>query len=188
MTAPSKLYARLTAGLSIALALALPPTAANAQDRQHEGDWYVSDTTDNNTGEREVYGFVLHLKSGDPDFVTLKLRCSKGEPSLFIEWGDVVFPDQVVISVTNSAEHTPDEITKKFVFEKSDEVLEPGIKADTKSTSEIISLIGNSAFATFTAHLPYSSRRVAMDVIGSEGAWSRVQRHCPVRKMPLPPV
>src|SRR4051812_33409677 len=76
-------------------------TAAQAQptDRTHEGNWYVGDQTDNNTGEREVYAMQIYIKKNDPDFVTLRMRCWEGKPTFFVEWQDIAFPDQAVLTI-----------------------------------------------------------------------------------------
>jgi hypothetical protein len=164
--------------------------AAHAQlvDRSQEGDWYVSDNTDNNTGEREVYAFQLHLEQGDPEYVTLALRCSNGKPTFFVEWQDLAFPDQAVLTIGPVASPDSEPAEERYVFEKSKDVLERGLRASPETSAKIISAIAQAKYATVTAHLAYGTKTVGMDVDGTQRAWSRVSRHCPVRIMPQPPL
>jgi hypothetical protein len=164
--------------------------AAQAQpaDRTYEGDWYVSDTTNNNTGEREVYAFQTYLKRGDPDYVTLTMRCSKGRPTLFVEWQDLPFPDQAVLTIGAVANPDSEPAEERYVFEKSEDAIERGLRASPDTSAKIVSAIGQAKYATVTAHLASGPRTVGIDVEGTQRAWSRVSRHCPVRTMPRPPL
>jgi hypothetical protein len=40
---------------------------ADLPDRTYESDWYVSDDTDNNTGERKVGAFQIYIKPDDSE-------------------------------------------------------------------------------------------------------------------------
>src|SRR5690242_16449540 len=103
--------------ISFLIAAAL--TQAQPFDRAHEGDWYVSDDTDNNTGERKVYAFQMYLKRNDPDYLTLTLRCSNGKPAFFVEWQDLPFPDQAVLTIGPVATPDSEPLEERYVFEKS---------------------------------------------------------------------
>ena len=164
--------------------------AAQAQpaDRTYEGDWYVSDDTDNNTGERKVYAFQTYLKRGDPDYVTLTMRCSNGKPRFFVEWEDLAFPDQAVLTIGPVANSDSEPAEERYVFEKSEDVIERGLHASPETSAKIVSAIGQAKYAIITAHLASGKRTVGMDVDGTQRAWSRVSRHCPVRIMPRPPL
>ena len=164
--------------------------AAQAQpaDRTYEGDWYVSDDTDNNTGERKVYAFQTYLKRGDPDYVTLTMRCSNGKPTFFVEWEDLAFPDQAVLTIGPVANSDSEPAEERYVFEKSEDVIERGLHASPETSAKIVSAIGQAKYAIITAHLASGKRTVGMDVDGTQRAWSRVSRHCPVRIMPRPPL
>lgn len=163
-------------------------TQAEPVDRTYEGDWYVSDDTDNNTGERKVDAFQMYLKRGDPNYVTLRMRCSHGKPTFFVEWEGVVFPEQAVLTIGSVATPDSEPTSVRYLFEKSDDVVERGLRASPDTSAKIVSSIGEAKYATVPAHLSYGSRTVGMDVAGTQRAWSRVTRHCPVRKWPQPPL
>ena len=183
---------RLAVGVSLGAAWILFAAPAVAQvlpgDRSHEGDWYVSDDTDNNAGERKVYAFQLHLKKDDPDYVTLTIRCTNGKPTFFVDWDDLAFPDQAVITIGPVAGPESEPAEAQYVFEKSEEITEPGLRASPDTSAKIVSAIGQAKYATITAHLASGSRTVGVDVAGTQAAWSRVSRHCPVRLMQRPPL
>lgn len=168
----------------IAAALAQAPTI----DRTYEGNWYVSDSTSNNTGEREVYAFQLHLKARDPDYVTLTMRCSNGKPTILIDWQNITFPDQAVITLGPVADPDSEPAEVQYVFEKSEDSIERGMRASSDTSAKIVSAIGQAKYITITAHLSAGSRTVGMDINGTQAAWSRVSRHCPVQILELPPL
>lgn len=171
---------------TVLLALAMiggPP----GKGRDYEGDWFVADTTNNNTGEREVYAFQVHLEAGDPEYVTLRMRCSKGKPTFFVEWDKLQFPDQAVISIqpiTKAGLKSPE---YQYVFQRSDDVVESGLRASPETSAKIIADLGASTVANVTSHLPDGIRIVGFEVNGTAQAWSRVVRHCPATIMPIPP-
>ncbi|TPG41202.1 hypothetical protein EAH79_08850 [Sphingomonas koreensis] len=172
------------------IGLIIAAIAAQAQpaDRAHEGNWYVSDDTNNNTGEREVYAFQIYLKRNDANFVTLTMRCSGGKPTLFVDWQDLIFPDQSVLTIGPVANPDSEPAEEQYVFEKSEEVTEPGLRASPETSAKIISAISHAKYATITAHLPSGTRTVGIDIDGTQQAWSRVVRHCPAQIMPQPPL
>ena len=176
----------------LALVLVATPSVAAAlqaasADRTYEGEWYLSDTTDNNTGEREVYAFVHHLKADDPNYVTVKLRCLQGKPTLSVEWDNLTFPDQQVITIGYYSSSGKTSV-KPYVFEKSADAVERGLRTSLEISREIVSSIGQATYLTLAAHLPAGTQTVGLDVAGTPKAWSRVSRHCPVRTLPLPPL
>lgn len=173
--------------LSALAGLLLQPATSDAS-RAEEGDWYVVDQTDNNTGAREVYAMQLHLKRDDPDYVTVTMRCSEGQSLLFIDWNDLPFPDQAVITIGPVANPDAEPAEQNYVFEKSKEVTESGMKATAETSAKIIAAVGQSKYATVTAHLSSGTRTVGIDVNGTQRAWSRVTRHCPVQRMAQPPL
>ena len=172
----------------ISIIIAAAATQAQPADRTYEGDWYVSDSTDNNTGEREVYAFQTYLERGDPNFVTLTMRCSNGRPTFFVEWQDVAFPDQSVLTIGPVANPDSEPAEERYVFEKSADVIDRGLRASPETSAKIVSAIGDAKYATVTAHLASGTRTIGMEVDGTQRAWSRVSRHCPVRVMPRPPL
>ena len=169
----------------IALALLFAAQAQPA-DRTYEGDWYVSDTTNNNTGEREVYAFQLYLER--PDYVTLTMRCTGGKPAFFVDWDKQTFPEVAVLSLGGATSPHNAPKMQRYVFEKSEEATEPGLRASPETSERIVAAIGNSLFLTLTAHLTYGDRTIVTEVSGTPRAWSRVSRHCPVRIMSRPPL
>ncbi|WP_447763434.1 hypothetical protein [Sphingopyxis panaciterrae] len=171
-------------GIIVAVLAAQAPPA----DRTYEGDWYVSDDTNNNTGERSVHAFHLHLKQGDPNYVTLTMRCSAGKPTFFVEWADLNFPDQTVVTIGSMSSETAEPAERRYVFEKSEDTIERGLRASPDTSSEIVSALGEARLATITAHLSSGPRKVLMDIEGTQRAWNRVSRHCPVRIMERPPI
>lgn len=189
---------RLRAGAKRAVAiLALPvlgwsvsTTAAWAEpnDRTYEGDWYIADNTNNNTGEREVYAFQTFIEKGNPNFVTLTIRCEVDRPIFMINWADVTLPDQAVITIgpVPHADAEPEE--RRYVFEKGKDSYRREIAASAETSAQIVAAIGTAPYATITAATSYGSRTVGMKVAGTPGAWSRVSRHCPAPIMPLPPL
>jgi len=172
----------------LATIAALVLAQAQPASRANEGDWYVSDSTDNNTGEREVYAFRLHLKQGDPNDVTLTMRCSKGKPTFFIEWDDIPFPDQTVLTIGPVATPDSEPAEEKYLFEKSADILERGLRASPETSAKIVSAIGQAKYVVITAYLASGNRTVGIDVTGAQRAWSRVVRHCPIQIMPQPPL
>ena len=170
----------ITAVVALGLVQAEPASRAN------EGDWYVSDSTDNNTGEREVYAFRLHFKQGDPNDVTLTMRCSKGKPTFFIEWDDLPFPDQTVLTIGPVAKPDTEPAEEKYLFEKSADILERGLRASPETSAKIVSAIGQAKYIVITAYLASGNRTVGIDVNGTQRAWNRVVRHCPIQIMSLP--
>lgn len=174
--------------ISLFALAAAAATQAQPPDRTYEGNWYVSDTTNNNTGEREVYAFQLHLKRDDPDYVTLTMRCSKGRPTFFVEWEGLAFPDQAVLTLGPVA--TPDSYPaeQQYVFEKSEDVIERGLRASPETSAKIVAAIGTAKYMIVTAHRESGAKSVGMDVDGTQRAWSRVSRHCPLQVMPRLPL
>jgi hypothetical protein len=172
----------------ISLLVGLAVAQAQPASRTFEADWYISDQTDNNTGEREVYAFQTYLKKNDPNFVTLTMRCSKGKPTFFVEWHDLAFPDQTVLTLGPVANPDAEPAEERYVFEKSEETLERGLRASPDTSAKIVAAIGLAKYSTVTAHLASGTRTVGVDVDGTQRAWSRVSRHCPVRIMPRPPL
>lgn len=167
----------------ISLLLAMAAAQTEPVDRTYEGDWYVSDDTDNNTGEREVYAFT-HVF--EPDYITLTLRCSDGEPKVFLRWDDEKFPDQSV--VTFGPVQVSEPFEESYVFERSDDSIERGLKASAETSRAIIKAMGEAKFTTVTVRIFSMNRTAGIEVDGTQRAWDRVVRHCPVRKYPRPPI
>ncbi|MCI4653106.1 hypothetical protein [Sphingomonas aquatilis] len=154
--------------------------------RRYEGDWYIADTTDNVTGERDVYASNLYVK---PDnFVTLTMRCSNGRPTFFVDWDDVTFPDQAVLTIGPRATLAQKPASRSYVFAKSNDAIEHGLKAAPETSQQIVAAMVGAQSAVITAHLSSGSRAIEIDVKGAAGAWARVVRHCPVKTMALPPI
>lgn len=173
----------------VALAALAAIGVAQIPDRKYEGDWYISDTTDNNTGEREVYAFQLHIAKDDPH-VTLSMRCVAGKPEFVVEWGDVEFPSTTVLTIGPVHDPDAEPLEKPYVFVQADQsdVLQRGLHASPETSQTIIAAIGSSKYATFTAHVPSRSMTVGIKVNGTQQAWTRVIRHCPVKTLPRPPL
>jgi hypothetical protein len=154
---------------------------------RHEGDWYISDTTDNITGKREVEAFQLHLKQDDPNYVTITMRCSNSKPTIFIEWHDLSFPDQTVLSISPILPDGTNPKSERYIFEKSEDSVERGLRASPDTSANIVSMIGRAKTINLVAHLSIASKGIEIDVNGAPDAWSRVARNCPIKLMPLPP-
>lgn len=163
-----------------------------AVDRSHAGAWYVSDDTDNNTGERKVYAFVMHLEDRDPDYVTVTMGCDdSGKPGLVVEWDKLPFPDQAVLSIGATSDPDAEPEEKQFVFTKGTRgigMFGRGLIASPETSAQIIALMAENDYATITAHVSPSAKTVGIEVGGTPQAWDRVVRHCPAPKMPLPPL
>ena len=172
----------------VATAAALVLAQTQPTSRAQEGDWYVSDSTDNNTGEREVYAFRLHFKQSDPNDVTLTMRCTKGKPTFFIEWENLAFPDQTVLTIGPVASPDSEPSEEKYLFEKSEDIVERDLRASPETSAKIVAAIGQAKYVVITAYLASGNRTVGVDVNGTQRAWSRVSRHCPVQIMPQPPL
>lgn len=175
-------------GLGIGLMMALavitaPGSFAQSPDRSSEGDWHLSDSTDNNTGERSVYAMNLYLKDGV--FVQLYMRCTDARPTFFVDWDEVTFPDKAVLTIGSVGSGQDEE---PYVFDKSTDIVESGLRASPQTSAKIVAAIGEAKQANFTAHLSSGPRAVTIDVAGTQRAWSRVVRHCPVRIVPVPPL
>lgn len=174
--------------ISLFALIAAATTASQPSDRTYEGNWYVSDTTNNNTGEREVYAFQLHIKRNDPDFLTLTMRCSKGKPTFFVEWEGLAFPDQTVLTIGPVATPDSEPAEQQYVFEKSDEAIEPGLRASPETSAKIVAAIGTAKYMIVTAHRESGPKTVGIEVEGAQRAWTRVSQHCPVQIVPRPPL
>lgn len=170
-------------GLSI---LASVSAAAQTADRSREGVWYVADSTDNNTGERTVYALQLYFESDV--FVSLYLRCSKGRPTFFFDWDKVSFPDQTVLTISPLASDGTNVASESFVIEKSEEDSDGRFKATPEVSAKIVSRLGSAKQAAFTSYPSSRARTMTIEVDGTQRAWERVSRHCPVKTMPTPPM
>lgn len=156
---------------------------AEAPGRKYEGVWYITDSTDNITGQREVEAFQLYIKE---QYVTLRMRCSDGKPTFFVEWEDQAFPDQAVLTIASAMTAEVGAGERPYVFEKSTDVIQRGLRASAETSAKIIADIGQAKYASITAHLASGSRTVGIEVDGTQGAWQRVSRHCPIRSSPPP--
>lgn len=174
--------------MKLAILVAAAVAQAQPTDRTYEGNWYISDSTNNNTGEREVYAFQVHVERDDPDFVTLTMRCSKGRPTFFVEWEGLAFPDKTVLTFGPVARPDAEPKEDQYVFERSDDAIERGLRASPETSAKIIAAIGQAKYMIVTAHLESGARTVGIDVGGTQLAWSRVSRHCPIQIMQQPPL
>jgi len=166
----------------LALAALLAP---EPRDPHFEGDWWVSDNIDNVTGEREVDAFQSLINS--QNYVTLRLRCSKGRPTFFLEWEDVPFPAQTVVTFSAAPNGVGPPPQTKFILEKSNDPIERGLRATPETTEQIIKAIGSATYLLITAHLSHRDRSVGLEVSGTQAVWQRVSRHCPIRRVPTLP-
>lgn len=171
--------------ISAAIAMLSCDASATSPTRTYEGVWYVMDSTDNNTGAREVEAFQSYIKPAN--YVTLRMRCSNGKPTMFVEWADVEFPDQVVLTIGPRRDLASATNDQQYVFAKSDDPVESGLRAAPETSSAIVSAMTGAKYALVVAHLSSGRRAVDMDVDGTAGAWSRVSRHCPIRTSQPPP-
>lgn len=173
----------------ISLILAMAAAQAEPVDpdsRRFEGDWIVTDVTDNNTGEREVDASVMYYERGRSDLVHLRMKCVEGSPTMFLDWFDLELPDQAVVTfhAIDGAETEP----AQFVMQKSTDAIDRGLRASPEVSSQIVSLFGDASFTYVTLHLQYRNRSFRVGIEGAQDAWARVVRHCPVRTYPLPPI
>jgi hypothetical protein len=171
----------------IVLLIAAAVASTHAIPGRYEGDWYISDTTDNITGEREVEALQLHLKKDDPDYVTIRMRCSNSKPTVYIEWDNSSFPDQTVLSISPIMSDGTNPKSERYIFEKSEDNIERGLRASPDTSANMVAFIGNAKQVNLIAHLSLGSKSVEIDINGTLGAWGRVSRNCPVKAMPLPP-
>jgi hypothetical protein len=156
----------LRAGLAIGLALVWGPGASLAQTarraephaRSVEGDWLMIDSTDNNTGEREVYALHHEFFKDEQGFLTLMLRCFQGRPTFFVDWTERDFPDQTVLTFSPIPGDRSNPADGQFVFEKSTDPVDRGLRASTETSAQIISSIGKAPAVAITAHFPSKSR------------------------------
>jgi hypothetical protein len=179
------MYAR---GLTLMIAGFAAIGVAHAQrpvGPQYEGAWYVADDTDNNTGERQVYAFLQRFVKDE--YVTLRMRCTDGKPMFLVEWADQTFPDQTVVTLGTSADEYSEPTNRQYVFEQSKDAVDPWLRASPETTAKIVADIGEAEFVSVTAYQTSGKRTVGMDTAGTQQAWARVSRHCPVRKMARPP-
>jgi hypothetical protein len=172
----------------IGFLLAATLAASQSPDRTYEGDWYIADSTDNNTGRREVYAFQTFIKG--KDYVSLRMVCADGTPAFVVEWEDIVFPDHTVLTLGPVFGPDAEPQESAYVFRQSitDGVIDRGLIAAPEVSKTIISAIGDAKYVTVKAHLPSGSRTVGIEVDGTASAWKRVSRHCPVAILPLPPI
>lgn len=179
-------------GRSLGLAI-VAVTSIGAVDRQsppvgpaYEGVWYVSDSTDNNSGDREVWAFQTNFDT--PDIVSLRMRCTKNEPTFAIEWSNQTFPDQSAVTIGTSVDADSDPTERQYVFEYSTDPVDRGLQASPETSAKIVSAIGEAQYVTVTVYPTSGRKTVGMDANGTLRAWARVSRHCPIRKMARPPL
>jgi hypothetical protein len=150
----------------------------------YEGDWFVSDTTDNNSGERSVDAFQSVFK---PDYITLRMQCWEKKPAFFVDWDGQSFPDVTVLSIGPVKNPDAEPAGVRYVFEKSTDAVARGLRASPETSKAIVAAIGAAPYTTVTAHLPSGPKIVGFEIKGTQQAWSRVVRHCPATIMPKPP-
>lgn len=151
-----------------------------------EGAWYVVDSTDNNTGDRDVSAFQSYITG--LDYVSLRMQCSDGKPTLAVEWSDQKFPDQTVVTFGASADADSDPTDRQYVFEQQKGAIDRWLRPPAETAAKIVAAIGDAGYVTVTAYPTSGKRSVGMDITGMPQAWARVSRHCPVRKMARPPM
>ena len=178
----------------ILLLIAAAVSSTQITPGRYEGDWYMIDTTDNITGEREVEAMQLHLEQDDPNYVTIRMRCSNAKPTIYVEWDNssfpsqkLSFPDQTVLTISPILADFTNPKSQQFIFEKSEGSIDRGLRASPEASASLVSLIGSAKHVNLVAYLSASSKSVEIDVNGTQGAWNRVSRNCPVKIMPLPP-
>lgn len=157
-------------------------------DRSKEGDWGIVDSTDNNTGEREVYALKMHFEENEPDWITLTLRCADGKPTIFIRWVHLEFPDQTVLTIEPTNRSRLEPADDRYLFEKSLDPVESGLRASPATSARIVTAIGRDKYVMIIAHLSSGTVARHLEFEGTQRAWNRVSQHCPVRRMPQPPM
>lgn len=176
----------LMVAISASVPSATTPALASSRSAAVEGDWYVSDTTDNNTGEREVYAFAQLID--ETDFVTFRMRCSAGKPTVAIEWSDRTFPDKVAVTIGAGQTADSDPVEKSYIFANSRDPIERGLIATPSTSIDIVRDLGASKYAAIAVHVASSPKVVVVSTEGTQRAWDRVVRHCPVQTLPRPPL
>jgi hypothetical protein len=166
--------------------VAMAAASSEPPPGRYEGDWYVSDTTDNVTGEREVEAFQMQFKGDESSFVTIKMRCLSGKPTISVEWDNLSFPDQTVLSISPILSDGTNPKSERYIFEKPSDDIFRGLRASPDASANIVTTIGDAKQINLVAHLSTGSKGVEIDVNGTRGAWGRVSRNCPIRIMPLP--
>lgn len=174
--------------LLLAIAVLVSGLESSSVDRSREGNWNIVDTTDNNNGQREVYALQFHFKPNEPDFVTLTLRCSRGRPVFLLQWSDVTLPDHVAVTIGPVGHSDAEPAEQQYLFDKSDDAIEFGFRASPETSSKIIAAIGDAKYATVSIYPSSGRRTVGVDITGTQRAWSRVVRHCPIQILPVPPI
>lgn len=174
--------------LVAALLFAQTTASAGAPDRGTEGDWYVGDTTDNNTGVRKVDALNTHVE--DSEFVMVSMICRAGSPRVIIQWENATFADQAVFTIQPSRSPNDSGAGIDYVFQKitAEDHTKGGMEASREVSAQIIAGLGSTPKATIVAHLPYMNRSILLNVQGTSQAWARVARHCPEKTGPLPPL
>lgn len=170
----------------ISLILAMAAMNAAPTDRTYEGDWYVSDDTNNNTGERKVYAFSSNLGEEHKNTVFMQLKCIDSVPIVELEWWDLKLPKRTV--VTFGVGYRTEPTDHSFIFEKSPVSYEKELRASQEDSEKIIKTVGDTEFLILTVETVSGEKWARIPASGIRGAWERVVRHCPVRKYPLPPI
>lgn len=166
-------------------ALASSPIAQ--VDREKAGDWSMWDRTDNNVGKREVSAMNIFLEG--KEYVHFTMVCDDGHPVFVVDWENVQFPDQAVLTIGPIAKMNSDETDdRQYIFEKSTAYPTRGLRASVATSQSIIDAIGDAPFTVFTAHVPGQIHSAGIKTAGTKTAWDRVKRHCPATSMPMPPL
>jgi hypothetical protein len=135
------------------------------------GAFTFSDTTDNITGEREVY--ALQISKEVKNFGELLLRCDDGTPRLVMSLYDTPETEWVTITaaIPGGSEETP------LNFRLTDKVFKY-LSYQGDSDALVQRLTGNQMVA-MTAHYDYRSYTFTFSMDGIEEAWRRVKEYCP---------
>lgn len=135
------------------------------------GDWTVSDTTDNDTGERQVD--ALALAEERPGIVFLKMQCVGRRPLVLIDWYDLPEAKLMVFEVqpaNNPAQSTA------FTTEKLVDDIHRGL--EVRNPDVFVKIAEQAQSIRLVAHTSYASKVVTFGTKGTAATWKRVVEHC----------
>lgn len=128
----------------------------------------VSDTTDNNTGEREVY--ALQIAKDRESLGFIYLRCDAGTPRFMLELYEAPKTEWVIVTTDGTGDdplnfRMSTDIYRNLVFQGD--------------SAGLVEKLQGVRSVSLTAHYQFRKLTYNFDTDGIASSWERVVKHCP---------